>query len=273
MKRHHFLPAEVQPELDFSTSVPAATKPLSTRDCVRAALAFLSSLAPAGVASQVSTRRCTFKVSAAAFWWGKERKTIEKTAIVVAGCDAGECFAAGGFSPERIERIRELEARRDELEALIREREPGLAASDDLFDEFRTWNYAGSTNPEYHSVANALDAELRALRRGSRLELYRRAGVADYCYLALPEAQLAAGAPLPEWGAVAITPQGGFRLVREAPEQPEILPMARRRLAENIAAAARDAVWFAAGLESASGGRIVYRQRPRKRRKILRIPE
>ena len=148
----------------------------------------------------------------------------------------------------------------------IRRDEPHLAAADDLFSEFRTWDYAATGKVEYGKVCSALAREVQALAQGSKLEYIRRAGNADLCYLALPQGLIAPEMIPAEWGVVELVPQGKrFKLIREAVMSDNVTPAGRTRLALNIAQSAASAVRFCAGVD-ADG---TFRRPPRRRGRIF----
>ena len=110
------------------------------------------------------------------------------------------------------------------MEAEIREKEPYLAESDDLFSDFRTYDYRRSSNREYHKLRHELALEARILGQGGRLARIVEANVADRCYLAIPAGLIPSDAVLPDWGVVELLPDRRFRLVREAEPQPGVTP-------------------------------------------------
>lgn len=244
-------------------------KSLSKKELQQAAFAFLYSLHPTGIAADVHTRKSKYKVAAAGFWRNeKSRKgtDIVKTALVVMCDDADYCFSDCAGREMRMDKIRQLQERKDFLEAEIRCTEPHLAAADDLFSEFRTWDYNSTGNPEYCKLCRELAREIQALAQGSKLEYIRRAGNADLCYLAIPGGLIDPGMIPAEWGVVELTADGKrFKMAREAAVSENVTPAGRIRLALNIARSASAAVRFCAGVD-ADGS---LRRPPRRRGKIF----
>ncbi|MCI5779773.1 MAG: hypothetical protein MR051_08190 [Lentisphaeria bacterium] len=253
---------------EAAAPVPPSERVLGKRELQQAAFAFLSGLKPSGIAANVPTRRSKYKVAAAAFWRPERSRRgmeVERTALVVMYDDADSCFSDCSGREERIAAIRELQTAKAALEAEIRRTEPHLAAADDLFSEFRTWDYAASTNREYHRLRRRLDREIKLLTQGSKLEYIRRAGNADLCYLAVPAGLIDPGMIPAEWGIVELTPAGRrFRLAREARMLDNVTPAGRLALALNIAQTAAGAERFCAGVD-ADGG---FRKPPRRRGKL-----
>ena len=232
----------------------------------QAALAFMVSLNPEALAVNVPTRTAKFRATAAGLWRhaGRKGNTITRTALVVMYEDIGHCFADCAGREERLKKIASLQEEKTALEALIRMNEPHLAAADDLFSEFRTWDYASSENREYHRLCRKLKRELDEISHGSKLERIRRAGVADQCYLALPR-NMAEPELIPEeWGVVELFPElPRFRLLREAAYLSDITPSARASFAVRIAASAAEAVRFCNGVDRSGALRKLPRRRGR----------
>ena len=239
---------------------------LSKVELRQAAMAFLATLKPAGIAANVPTRRSKYRVAAAGFWRpenNRKNHTVSRTAIVVMYDDLDCCFRDCASRDQRISVITSLQEEKVALEAEIRKNEPHLAAADDLFGEFRTWDYSATSNPDYRKICRKLDKELKALTQGSKLEYIRRAGNADWCYLAIPENLVDPAMIPPEWGIVELTTSPrGFKLLRTPMLLPEVTPDGRMQLALNIASSAAGAACFANGVDA--DGRM--RRPPKKRR-------
>jgi len=251
-----------------TTPAPTATAShtLTRTELRQAAMAFLTTLKPAGIAANVPTRRSKYRVAAAGFWrppTSRKTNVITKTALVVMYDDIDCCFSDCSGREERIAAINALQNEKSIIEADIRKNEPHLGATDDLFGDFRTWDYASSTNPAYRKICRKLDKEVRLLTQGSKLEYIRRAGNADLCFLAVPE-NLIDPAVIPiEWGVVELTAKPrGFKLLRNAMRLSDVTPDGRLQLALNVAAAAAKSACFANGVDA--DGKM---RRPPKRRR------
>lgn len=260
--------AECPAPQDVDNTGILRAKTLSKSELRQAALAFLTTLKPAGIAANVPTRRSKYRVAAAGFWRpdnSRKNHTITRTAIVVMYDDLDCCFSDCAGRDQRIAVISAMQETKDALEKEIQQREPHLAATDDLFGEFRTWDYAASGNQEYRKLCRKLEKELKALTQGSKLEYIRRAGNADLCYLAVPENFVDPAVIPAEWGIVELTSEPrGFHLLRKPLPIPEVTPEGRLQLALNIAAAAAPSACFAAGVDA--NGKM--RRPPKKRKKI-----
>ena len=237
--------AENPPEVpDLPVAAPRAGRKLSHAELQQITLGFLASLNPDAVALQVPARFRKYQVTAAGFWRGEGRgyRNVEKTAVVVLYERFEHCFSDCADRDARLEAIHALRAEKEELEAEIRRTEPELGSTDDLFSEFRQWDYGSCRNSRYRKLSRQLEKLRHALHQGSRLEHIRRTGVADLCYLAVPEGLVAPDEIAAGWGLVYLGQDRSFRLAREAEMQTITTPEGRRCLAQNIAVAASSAV-------------------------------
>ena len=236
------------------------------------AFGFLVSLHPDAAAQQVPAKNTRLLTAAAGFWRAASgrRRPVVKTVLAALCPDLDCCFNDCCGREERLARIAALRTRLAELEAQIRREEPHLAAADDLFSEFRSWDYAASRNQDYHRLRADLDREVRLLADGGRLERLQQAAVADLCYLVAPAEVAAAASVLPGWGVVEAGPGHRFRVVREAEPQADVTPENRQQFALNIAQAAAGSVRFAAGVELSGGGKVSFRKTPRRRGRVAR---
>jgi hypothetical protein len=260
-------------ELDlfaFAAQYRRPQKQLNRAELNRLALAFLCSRRPFGMAVNVPVRGRRLTVSCAGFWRasGGRRRRITGTAIVMMYDRPEECFAECSGHEAHLKRIAELQRRREEMEAEIRRKEPHLAETDDLFSDFRTYDYRRSSNREYHKLRHELALEARILGQGGRLARIIEANAADLCYLAIPAGLIPSDAVLPTWGVVELMPDRSFRVVREAEPQIGVTPEARTALALNIAGSAAADVRFAAGIDAARNGEIRLRRPPRRRGRL-----
>lgn len=233
----------------------------------QAATAFLVSLHPDALAQNVPTRTAKNRASVAGFWKNSRRNgtVVTRTALVMTYYDSNCCEIDCLSKSDRMGYISCLKEKKAELEAEIRAAEPHLESTDDLFSELRTWDYSASSNRNYHKLCKSIANELDTLCKGSRLERIRRAGVADQCYLAIPQGIISPEYIPSSWGIVELFPERPyFRLLREAEIQSNVLPEQRSSFAFNIAAAAAPAVRFTCGVDADSS----LRRLPRRRGKL-----
>ena len=256
-----------EPEVPVTVELEKKTSFLSRAELQQAAMAFLVSKNPDAIALNVPTRTSKYRASVAGFWKHARRSgaVVTRTALVMMYNDIDNCFADCAGKVERMEMINSLQNEKAAMEALIRKQEPHLAAADDLFSEFRSWDYASSANREYHKLCRTITKELEILCKGSKLERIRQAGVADQCYLAIPENLLSPELIPPIWGIVELfSSRPRFRLVREAQMQNNVTPEQRTSFALNIASAGACAVRFSCGVDHDAS----LRRPPRRRGKI-----
>ena len=258
--------AEAVTETPEVETVPAEKK-LSRADFEQAALAFIVSLKPDAVARNVPTRNSKFRATAAGFWKHARSKgaIVTRTALVMVYDDINCCFSDCENREARVNRINAMQQQKSLMEADIRKKEPHLAAADDLFSEFRTWDYSASTNSEYHRLCRIIEKELQILSKGSKLERIRQAGVADQCYLAIPDTEIVPELIPANWGIVGLNnSMSRFKLIREAEIQDNVTPEQRAGFALNIGTAAANAVCFAGGVDKDAS----LRKPPRRRGRI-----
>ena len=244
-------------------------KSLKPADIRRAALAWMAKQKPSALAAKVPTRLKRFCASVAAFWSepGRRKRLLkpQRTAIIEIRGDRESCFAESAKNADLLPAIRDAKAKKIELEAQIRINEPHLKDSDFLFDDIETWNYADTSNKEYHQVVKRIEELERALHKGSRFELIRRAKVANELYLAVPEGVLLPDELAEGWGLIYVTPELDAKLVKQAEswDCPEENMM---HLAQNIGASALRDVLFSNGVHLAADGSISVIKPPRRRR-------
>ncbi|MBS1371799.1 MAG: hypothetical protein HPZ91_17780 [Lentisphaeria bacterium] len=252
-----------------STHAPVRVPPpkaLTRSDFHQLCVGFLASLSPDAIATSVPVRRFKYQVTAAGFWRGDNARSREavRTAVVVLFDQLDNCFCDCVDQKALLDAIHALRSDKERLEAEIRVTEPELAAADDLFSEFKCWDYAASRNQAYQKLRRQLEKLQHTLHQGSRLERIRRAGAADLCYLAVPAGLIAPDEIAAGWGLVYLNADRSFTLVREAELQSGVEPQSRQLLARNIAVAATTAVLFMAGVDRRNKT-IRYRRLPRRR--------
>ncbi len=254
------IPAEKSP------AVPA--KPLLSRAALeQLTLAFMVSLQPDAVARNVPTRNAKYKATAAGFWKHHRSKgsIVTRSALVMMYEDINCCFSDCENREARLARINVMQQEKSAMESEIRRNEPHLAAADDLFSEFRTWDYSASANAAYHRLCRTIAKELQILNNGSKLERIRQAGVADQCYVAVPMDNLVPELIPENWGIVGLeNDPPRFTLIREAGLQDNVTSEQRSGFALNIGSAATNAVCFANGVDKDSS----LRKPPRRRGKL-----
>lgn len=266
-ERETFLPAP-QEDADPIPEKKSSAPKMDSKLLKRAALAFLGSLNPSGLAMDVPTRYRKYIVDGAAYWAEADKKgimQIVRTAIVETRLEkalCNECANPGDL-------INELSAARQEksrLEAVIRETEPHLQDMDALFSEHSFWNYNKSRNQDYKEVLKKIHLLEHTLFHGSRFDKLRKAKVATEFYLLVPEGEVLPDAIAESWGLVALRKDLTFHLVKE-PAMQECPESHYRHLALNIGRSALSNVLFAQGIhKDPATGALSLGKLPRKRR-------
>lgn len=233
-------------------------KYLSPRILRRAALAFLASKKPDGLALGVYISALHAPADAVSF--SLSGGSVSQTKLALASA-APSRLAMPAVKRERLDnRIREQEALKASLEETIRETEPDLNTS--LFPETAEWEYEKSENAKYHRCLRKLE-KLRYERQYSgKLERLLAEKTADELYLILPEGADYSAVP-PEWGIVLLSPDLALHEVRSAADTGSDSDR-RTALATAAAAAARENVLFANGIRL-EDGRPLLTPVPRRR--------
>ena len=262
---------KINPDIPDLFSLPEV--PLTAAFMRRAVAAYLAEQCPAGLAFRVPARISRYQADVAAFWVefsgrGKNQLAkVERTVAVDIFTDREECLPECAEAAELAKELRALRLLRFEMERQIREKEPWLAVDGELFPEFRTFDYSATGNREYIKLMRKHSRLQHALFKGSRLELVRSAGVADYLYIAVP-----AGEVMPEdiadgWGLLHIFSDGRVKVARVASRQ-QCSGDSRMHLALNIASRSMESVLFREGIEI-KGEEVKFFRPPRKRNKLL----
>jgi len=233
-------------------------KILSQRILRRAALAFLASKKPDGLAVGVYVSSLHAPADAVSF--ALAGSSVSETKLALASSAPSRLAMTAG-KRDRLDRlIREQEILKDSLEATIRETEPNLNAS--LFAETAEWEYEKSENAKYHRCLRKLE-KLRYERRYSgKLERLLAEKTADELFLILPEGVDYSAVPQ-EWGIVMLSPDLSFHEIRPAAKTGSDSGK-RAALATAAAAAARENVLFANGIRL-EGGTPLLTPVPRRR--------
>lgn len=247
-------------------AIPEKERPLNRMQLKRAALAFLASLKPSGLAQNVPTAGGRWRTDTAAFWLEQNKKRSRVSRTVLAEVRTGqEAETECADHAEQLNLLKLAKLQREDLEAEIRRTEPELKDDSTLFSEFEHWNYAASRNTAYQECLRKIAQLEHAIYHGTRQERFCTMQAASEMYLVVPEFALHIHDVSEYWGLVYVMKDLTFRLVKEAPKRsiPEENLM---RLALGIGASAKPEVLFANGIytdrESPEAGPL-----PRKRRR------
>ncbi len=256
---------ERQMNFDFSKSTVEPR--LSQLNMKRAALAWLISLNPSGISVDTPTRISKYKADVAAFWSEPRKKILkpEKTLIVETRRTREMCWPDCSEKDRLLPVLREKKEQEKSIQEQIRKDEPWLRDSDTLFDEIEIWNYEKSSNKDYPKCHRQIEEIEHALYKGSRFEQIRRACVADYLYLAVPEGAVHPDELADGWGLIFVSDDLKATVIKEADNWncPE---SNRLHLIQNIAISSTDKLLFANGLRKSKSGNIVFTPMPRRRR-------
>jgi len=136
------------------------------------------------------------------------------------------------------EKILALTARLDALNRLIGEHRPDLRRGEELFAEFECIDLRGSRHATHATVTKALGAAQVALYEGTKFAKLARWRVANFLYLVMGSAELAADHEVPAgWGL--LVRRGDELCCLRPPLRQEVNVEGRIALLERLAARAR----------------------------------
>jgi hypothetical protein len=234
----------------------------------QAIVGWLLTQSPCGIGVKVPTRNRKYQVEAAAFWStiSGSRQSADRTVIVEVRHDREQCWPDCGDKENLLATLRELKQEKIRLEAVIRETEPSLKDTDNLFEEYQYWNYHRSRNQDYQNCLLQIDKVAHSIYKGSRLELIRQAKVADFLYLAVPEGEIQPSEVADGWGLLFIDANQKVRCAKVA--QRQICSQdSRLHLIQNIARCCLSCMMFMNGIKARKDGRAEFTRAPRRRRK------
>ena len=234
----------------------------------RFALLYLAQSGAAGAALQVPCRLRKFQADVAAYYscYRKRINHLERTLVVDVYTDRKQCLPESAGRGAMLEELSELREKRTVMEQSIRVEEPDLWVEEELFDEFRTFDYSRSTNKEYHKLCRRINSLQQSLYKGTRMEQLARADVADYLVMAVPENMLSEKEIPDGWGLWYIMPDKSVKVVVN-PALQECSSESRLHLVQNIGHAALNCVLFANGVKLKSNNKVRFTRPPRARRK------
>jgi hypothetical protein len=259
----------------YSKKSPAQTKQdtisdgsdsLTRRSMQQAVIGWLLPQNPNGIGLRVPTRLSRFMADIAAFWSTPQRQLLQpaKTVIVELRDNREQCWADCADREKLLKELRKQKENKELLETEIRTTEPQLKELDNLFDEYQSWNYAASSNINYHKCLKKIEKLQHSLYKGSKFEQIRSGHVATHLYLAVPQGEVHAGELADGWGLLYIDAEMNISVIKSPVEQES--PLSNRlHLVQNIAAAGIKSVAFENGVVE-SREKIFFVKRPHRRR-------
>lgn len=186
----------------------------------------------------VPTRGTMLRVDVGAVWFGTKRIALSdhhstavlspvKTAAIICSTQRQDCWPECSDAEQILGEIAVFKKEVRRLESVIRETEPELRDSDVLFDEYASWNYSRSQNPEYIKTVRRLTQLEISLYKGSRLARIGAGQSANNIILAVPPGIIKPHEVLSSWGILEVNPENmSCQLVKPAenlPVQEELL--------------------------------------------------
>ena len=235
---------------------------------LQAVLAYLAQSDASGAALQVPCRLKKFQADVAAYYscYRKRINHLERTLVVDVYTERKQCLPESAGRAAMLDELADLREKRSAMEQQIRIDEPDLWVEEELFDEFRTFDYSRSTNKEYHKLCRRITSLQQSLYKGTRMEQLAKADVADYLVMAVPENMLSEKEIPDSWGLWYIMPDKSVKVVVN-PALQECSSESRLHLVQNIGHAALNCVLFANGVKIKSNNKARFTRPPRARRK------
>lgn len=249
-------------------SAAAVPDLLNEQMLYQAVLAQLVKRGATGAALHVPCRHYKYKASVAAYFSCSERRLnqLESCVLVDVYSRRNQCIPECAGSKAVAAELAELRKQRTEMEEVIKLEEPELRAEDELFDEFRSFDFARSTNKAYHKLCRRIASLQHSLYKGTRMEQLARSAVADYLIIAVPEDLISIDEIPDNWGLWYITADRKIREV-QAPLKQICKPESRMHLVQNIGRCALNNVLFANGVRVNADKSVRFTRIPRARRK------
>ena len=260
--------AEEQNEVQKAEKKPRKTSGNPELPLYQAVLAHLVREGVSAAALNVPCRQKKYHAPVAAYYseYTKRLNRLSGTVVVDVYSKRCQCLPECAGAQAVARELVELKQQRGAMEAQIRIDEPHLLAEDELFDEFRSFDYNRSCNKEYHKLCRRIRSLEQSLYKGTRMEQLAKAAVADHLIIAVPENMISADEMPDNWGVWYIMPDRSIREVK-APEKQECSQESRLHLMQNIGHAALNSVLFAQGVKVDNSGRTRFTRQPRARRK------
>ena len=162
-----------EPVAETLPEIPAVedNRKLDRFALLQAALAYLAQSGAAGAALQVPCRLRKFQADVAAYYscYRKRINHLERTLVVDVYTERKQCLPESAGRGAMLEELSELREKRTVMEQAIRIEEPDLWVEEELFDEFRTFDYSRSTNKEYHKLCRRINSLQQSLYKGTRM--------------------------------------------------------------------------------------------------------
>ena len=251
-----------------ASPVPAAKDQPDKLFYLQAVLAYLAKTGVSGAALQVPCRMKKFKADVAGYYscYEKRLNKIASTIAVDIYTRRSQCLPECAGQKAVLAELIELRQQRTAMEEVIRVEEPYLRAEDELFDEFRSYDYSRSANKDYHKLCRRIASLQQSLYKGTRMEQLAKADVADYLVIAVPENLLTLEEIPDDWGLWYIMPDRSIREM-QTPARQECSEASRIHLVQNIGRAALNNVLFANGIKLLNSNKARFTRPPKARRK------
>jgi len=248
-----------------------ADEGLTEKDMRRAVIGWLMKSNPSGVGYDVSARLAKIKGNIAAFWskveTKKGKKTLfpYKTAIVEVRSNRDETISDCCKNNELKELLTQEKRNKLYYESEIREREPELKLTDNLFSDIESWDYRKTKNKNYLKCCSIIERLERSLSKGNGFEKMRKSLVADLLYLAVPRGLISKDELADGWGLLYLNNDMTVDVISH-PENWNCPVENRLHLIQNIAKSNIQPICFTNGINLDKNNSPRFVRIPKKRR-------
>ncbi|HBM15986.1 MAG TPA: hypothetical protein DD381_06555 [Lentisphaeria bacterium] len=244
---------------------------INDKDLRRSVIGWLLKSTPSGIGYDVPTRLVKIRGNIAAFWSKTEIRKKKKylvpcrTAIVEVRSNREDCISDCGKNSELKEILSQEKRNKLYFEASIREKEPELKLSDNLFSDIESWDYKKTKNKDYHKCCSLIERLERSINKGSTFEKIKSALLADSLYLAVPRGLIKKDELTEGWGLLYINNDMSVDLIVQT-ESCGCPIENKLHLVQNIAKSNISSLCFANGINLDKNNSPRFVRIPRKRR-------
>ena len=234
----------------------------------RALIAWLLKESPNGIGISVPTKFSKYLADIAAFWSEPVKGKYlmpSRTVIIETRLNRDECWPECSGKEDILAELKTKKEDKRKLEAEIRKTEPALKDTDNLFNEYESWNYLQSANKKYHKCLKKIEELEHALYKGSRFEQIRRAHVANNLYLAVPAGTVHADELADGWGLIFVHNDLKAEVVKKS-ETWDCPENNKLHLVQNIATSCLKSLTMSFGIRENSDGKVIFTRIPKRSR-------
>ncbi len=232
----------------------------------RAVIAWLLESKPNGIGINVPTRFTKFLADVAAFWSKPVKGKFlvpYRTVVVEIRHNREDCWPDCSAREQILLSLKNKKEEKRRIEAQIRKTEPELKDTDNLFNEYESWNYSATKNKSYQKCLKEIEKLEHSLYKGSYFEQIRRTHVATALFLAVPADAVHADELANGWGLIYVSHDKKVKVVKEAEER-ECSEQSKMHLVQNIASSNLKSLLMTNGIRQLPSGKTIFTRVPKQ---------